>query len=188
MADDDELPEHIEQFIADQYEETMTLWTVELGDKFCELIAGGLNINQAMRYPGMPKTKNTIYAWLHKYPDFMAKYRIAKMARVESYIDEMIEISDDCTDDITMGVNGPMIKTSSIRRAQLRVDTRKWIAARINPDYNDKMVNEHTGPGGAALGNTIVQFTLLPTGTVLPTPERDPVAEFVEEVRHDASS
>lgn len=170
--------EEVQTFIADQYEDKMTLWTEELGDKFCELIAAGLTINQAMRFPGMPKTKLTIYSWLHKYPDFMAKYKLAKVARVEAYIDEMIEISDDCTDDIGMGPNGPIIKTSSIRRAQLRVDTRKWIAARINPDYNDKMVNEHTGPGGTGLGNTIVQFTLLPSGTVLPK-EEAPVADFV---------
>jgi len=181
VSDENELPDHVQSFIDNP--EQYASWSVELGDKFCELIAAGLTMDQAMRYPGMPATKNTIYAWLHKYPDFKEKYKIAKMARVESYVDEMIEIADDCTDDITMGVNGPMIKTSSIRRAALRIDTRKWIAARINPDYNEKLVNEHTGPGGAALGNTIVQFTLLPTGTVLPKPEADPVAEFVEQVK-----
>ena len=156
-----------------EYRNPSTLYTPELADTFCELIASGLNVAQALRYPGMPKHKTSIYQWLFKHPEFAEKYRLAQQARTEAYVEEMIEIADDCTDDIGMGPNGPIIKTSSIRRAALRIDTRKWNVSKLNAmKYGDKITQEHTGPGGASLGNTVINVQLLPTGTVIPK-ERD---------------
>ncbi len=41
---------------------------------------------------------------------------------------------------------------TAVARNRLRVDTRKWIAARILPKrYGDKVQQEHTGPNGSSL-------------------------------------
>lgn len=68
--------------------------------------------------------------------------------------EEIIEIADDSSEDyIKLGDDGdgPSIKFDSehVNRARLRVDTRKWIMARLSPKkYGDKLQQEITGPGG----------------------------------------
>lgn len=143
-------------------------YTKELGELFCELIAMGLSVKQAIRHPSLPKTHATIYLWLHQNEEFASLYRIAQKGRAVAMVEEMVEIADDACDDIKMGANGPIINNNSINRSRLRIDTRKWIASKWHSEaFGDKVVNEHTGAGGAPLGNTQIVVQLLPSGTVL---------------------
>lgn len=157
-------------------------YTPEMGEIFCNLIASGLGVKQCLRYPGMPSTKGSIYGWLHRYPEFAEKYRMAQASRAEAYVEEMIEIADDASDDIEWGKDGPKIKGSAIRRAQLRIDTRKWVVSKHNnARFGEKILNEHTGKNGAPLGDTHFNITLLPSGTVL-----EPEAEDGVTIEHEA--
>lgn len=149
-------------------------YTEELGQLFCELIAMGLSVKQALRHPLLPNTTNTIYLWLHQNDDFAKLYRIAQRGRAEAMVEEMIEISDDADDDIKMGANGPVLNTSSVNRSRLRIDTRKWVASKwFSERFGDKVTNEITGPGGSSVGNTQIVVQLLPTGTVLEKPPQE---------------
>lgn len=70
--------------------------------------------------------------------------------------DELLEIADD-------GQNDWMLRNSpdnpgwrengeAMRRSQLRIETRKWVAARLLPKrWGDKTVTEITGADGAPL-------------------------------------
>lgn len=75
--------------------------------------------------PGMP-TKTTVYRWLASNPTFRDLYARAKEEQAESLADEIVSIADDETDD-------PQSR-------RVRVDARKWVAARLLPrKYGDRI-------------------------------------------------
>lgn len=81
-----------------------------------------------------------IFRWLHDNVSFREQYARAKCSQIESFIDEVIEISDDSVNDSYIGDDGK-IKTSydNIHRARLRIDTRKWLASKLCPRlYGEK--------------------------------------------------
>ena len=56
---------------------------------------------------------------------------LARLSQAETYVDDIIAISDDTTGEI--------------QRDKLRVDSRKWIASKINPGkWGDKLAIETT--------------------------------------------
>lgn len=165
-------------------DEERTKYTKERGELVCELIAMGLNLKQCLRHPSLNVSKSTIYLWLHRNEEFAELYRIAQRGRAEGMVEEMVEIADDASDDIRMGAQGPVLNNSSVNRSRLRIDTRKWIASKwYSERFGDKVTNEHTGAGGAALGNTQIVVQLLPQGTVLEKPPEESNMTFVDGVK-----
>lgn len=72
---------------------------------------------------------SSVFLWLTKYPDFSENYAKAQAERSEAMFEEMFEISDDVEPD-----------AAHVAKARLRVDTRKWALARMNPKkYGDKV-------------------------------------------------
>jgi len=98
------------------------------------------------RYPHWP-SYNTIYTWLANNNDFRDQYARAKKLQVEVLIDEILEIADDTQHDTIISENGKKIANNEwINHARLKIDTRKWLAAKLVPRlYGDKIQNEHTG-------------------------------------------
>jgi hypothetical protein len=64
---------------------------------------------------------------------------------VDAYAEEIIEISDDGSKDTYIDEKGKqVIDREVIARAQLRIDARKWYAARLAPrKYGDKLPVTH---------------------------------------------
>jgi hypothetical protein len=68
--------------------------------------------------------------------------------------DETIEIADDSSRDWkkTVDKNGneiTVVDHDHIARSRLRVDTRKWLLAKVLPKiYGDRVTNEHVGKDG----------------------------------------
>jgi hypothetical protein len=61
------------------------------------------------------------------------RYNYSKQIQLQNIADEMIDISDN--DDNN---------ANQIKRDQLRIDTRKWILSRLNPNvYGDKLQTEN---------------------------------------------
>lgn len=90
-----------------------------------------------MPHPG------TICRWLAdpRNDVFREQYARAREAQAEFYADELIDIADD---------SGTASKPVDVNRSRLRVDARKWVAAKLLPrKYGDKM--EHSGPKGGAI-------------------------------------
>ena len=60
--------------------------------------------------------------------------------------DEIIAIADEKTTDWLMDKEGnERPNNEAIQRSRLRVDARKWVAAKLKPrKYGDRVMNEHT--------------------------------------------
>lgn len=118
-------------------------YTQEIADRICSEIADGKSVRTICSQPDMP-CRTTVFAWLRKFPEFAEAYRIATEERAESYAEELIEISDDGKND-WMEHNDPdnpgyKLNGEHFGRSRLRVDTRKWMCAKMKPKkYGEKL-------------------------------------------------
>ena len=112
----------------------------EVADDICALLASGESLLKVCKRPGMPD-KSTVFRWMAEHEEFRDKYAKATDARADAIFEELFEISDDAVED-----------AAAIAKARLRVDTRKWALARMNPrKYGDKVTTELTGKDGGAI-------------------------------------
>lgn len=64
--------------------------------KFCAAVAeGGKSIREICKLKGMP-SKATVFVWLRDHDDFRKMYEMAKDEQADTFIDEMVEIADNC--------------------------------------------------------------------------------------------
>ena len=80
----------------------------------------------------------TVWRWRQENPAFRESYARAREAQMERWADEIVEISDDTTQDMVLkeGRNGSTYLAPDqehIQRSRLRVDTRKFLMAKIAP-------------------------------------------------------
>jgi len=100
----------------------------------------------------------TIRSWIRSSEDLAARYARAKEEQIEVFAEEIIAISDDDTFDIAFKADGTTyVNTEHIQRSKLRVDSRKWLAAKLKPKkYGDKL--ELAGNADSPLIVQVVQF------------------------------
>jgi CHASE3 domain sensor protein len=92
-------------------------------------------------------------SWLTKKPDFLEQYTRAREIQAETQFDELIDIVDQPPElsHIT-DKNGELVEvkfdSSYVAWMKLRVDTRKWTAARMAPKKygENKQAQEQTDP------------------------------------------
>jgi len=112
-----------------------TEYSPELAKLICERVVThevGLQRLCSM-YDDMP-AKITINQWRNKYPEFATQYAQAKISQIETLVDEIIDIADDSTRDELINDQGVRVcNTEFIARSRLRIDTRKWLAAKLIP-------------------------------------------------------
>jgi PhoPQ-activated pathogenicity-related protein len=89
---------------------------------------------------------DTIYSWLWANQEFAELYARAKQYQAQLMADEIVSISDDMSQDIVYDEDGrPRQNNEFIARSRLRVDARKWVAAKLLPRiYGDKIQSEVT--------------------------------------------
>lgn len=99
----------------------------------------------------------TIYRWLRENDEFANLYARAKEDQADFLADESIEIADDDSLDVGFTDEGkPFVKGENIQRARLRVETRKWLTAKLRPKkYGDKIEQTFSNPDGTALNMTV---------------------------------
>lgn len=127
-----------------------TIYSEELADLICERIAThdiGLTRLCAM-YDDMP-TKETINQWRWKYDSFSDRYVKAKQLQAEVSAEACLEIADDATNDFMEALGeggqpeGYKLNGEHVARSRLRIDTRKWLAAKLAPKiYGERQVVE----------------------------------------------
>ena len=90
----------------------------------------------------------TVENWLHEDKEFLARYARAKEDQADYLVEEMLQIADDSSEDeIFIEAEDGSGQTAKrvcnkefIARSRLRVDTRKFIAAKLKPKkYGDKV-------------------------------------------------
>jgi len=120
-----------------------TDYTQELADKICEGISDGASMKTVCSPNDMPD-KATVFRWLRLHQDFCDNYTRALEERTEAMAEEIIDISDDGSNDFMTIVKGNQsyeIENKEVtNRSRLRVDTRKWIMSKMKPKkYGDKV-------------------------------------------------
>jgi hypothetical protein len=104
-------------------------YTQDFADEFCARVADGKSVRTICRAEDMPCTA-TVFKWLRVVPGFADQYARAKEEAADAMVEDMLDIADDSSEDRTEsgGVN-----SEHINRSRLRVETRKWIAAKLKP-------------------------------------------------------
>jgi hypothetical protein len=120
-------------------------YTPELAEDICEKLATGRSLRDICSEAGMP-AESTVRLWAADDRDgFAARYARAREAGYAVMAEEILEISDDATNDfmkrkLADGVEVETFNTEHVQRSRLRVDTRKWLLAKMLPKtYGDKL-------------------------------------------------
>lgn len=126
-----------------------TSYTQELADLICAELAEGKSMRTVCKADDMP-SMSTVFKWLRERPEFSQQYTKAKEESADALVEEMLDIADDGTND-WMEVHdkdgeaaGYKINGEAVQRSRLRVETRKWIAAKLKPKkYSEKVDVNH---------------------------------------------
>ncbi len=102
-----------------------TDYTPELAAEICGRVGAGESVKSICAEEGMP-VQSAIYRWLTLHPEFKEMYTLAKADSVDALVDQALDIADDLEGEV--------------QRDRLRVEARKWFAAKIAPrKYGDAM-------------------------------------------------
>jgi len=117
----------------------------EIAALICQRVAThsiGLTPLCAM-YDDMP-VPSTIYLWRLIHPRFSEDYAQAKMIQADILAEQCLEIADDNSRDsvIDPTTGFEVCNTDFIARCRLRIDTRKWLAAKLLPKQYGKSVDD----------------------------------------------
>jgi len=121
-------------------------YTDRVANLICIRLAEGESLNKICKDEKMPD-KATVFRWLAVNEDFCDKYARARELQAETQFDELIDIVDQPPELAhVVGKDGELIEvkfdSSYVAWMKLRVDTRKWTAARMAP----KKYGEHKAP------------------------------------------
>jgi hypothetical protein len=139
-----------------------TIFTQDLADQICEGIIDGMSLRKVLRQDGMPAGQ-TVWRWLRENQSFSEQYTRATAERAEAMAEDIMEISDDGTNDYIEDnyqegkTPGYALNGENIQRSKLRVDTRKWLMSKMQPKkYGDKL---DVTSGGEKLPSPIVDIS-----------------------------
>jgi hypothetical protein len=129
-------------------------YSPRLAAQICARIAAGEAVRAIAQTPGMPAS-STIYLWLNTQEDFRLLHAAACEERADALAEEMVAIADDCSGDWKAGGKDGkerVFDRENLARAKLRIETRRWRAARLAPrKYGDRA--EATGAGPALMSH-----------------------------------
>lgn len=131
-------------------------YSPEMAAKICALIADGHAVRKIGDMPDMPDSA-TIFRWLFddRKPEFRELYTRAKEIQAETMADSIVSISDEdtsCEIRLPDGSSKVVGDSAAVARNRLRVEARKWVAAKLLPrKYGDKIQAEVSGADGGAI-------------------------------------
>jgi len=113
-------------------------------------IAIGIPVRRAASASGF--SAEQFYRRLNENESIAQRYARAKEQALEAMADDILSIADDGLNDTQVDEEGN-VRTDHdvIARSKLRIDTRKWIMAKLAPKkYGDKVQTEHSVSDGLA--------------------------------------
>jgi hypothetical protein len=132
-----------------------TTYSHEVADRLLGEIAEGRSLKSLCKEPWAP-TGKSVFQWMRDDPEFASRYTTAKEEAAECFAEDMLEIAD--RDDLD-----PNDK-------RVRVDTRKWIAAKLKPKkYGDRQQIDVGAASTAAASPEDVANQLVTMATQYPT-------------------
>lgn len=128
-----------------------TDYTEELAADICVRLSEGESLKGICAGDDMPN-RATVFRWLAVHEAFRDMYARAREEQADTLADEIVSISDEeCTmvrADKHPGVKADdedgslevVFDSTAVARNRLRVDARKWVAAKLKPrKYGDKL-------------------------------------------------
>lgn len=122
-----------------------TLYSQALVDDICLRISAGETLVAICRTPGYPD-RTTVMRWLAdpKRKDFYDAYTKARIEQLDMWAEEIVEIAEDGRNDWVLNndENNPGYRFNGehYQRSRLRIDTRKWLLAKLNAKrYGDRI-------------------------------------------------
>lgn len=115
-------------------------YSQEIADLICEALMEGHSLRSICAAENMPN-KATVFRWLASNKEFSDQYARAREAQADCLFDDILEIADDGRNDSHLDDEGNRrTDTDVIQRSKLRVEARKWMAAKLRPRvYGDKL-------------------------------------------------
>jgi hypothetical protein len=126
-------------------------YSPEVTAAICDRLAKGESLRKICEDDDQPD-KSTVMRWLASHDEFRDQYARAREAQADYWAEEIIDISDDGSRDVVVVDGVEKTNQDVIARSRLRVDTRKWLMARMAPKkYGDKVTTEVSGPDGGEI-------------------------------------
>ena len=97
---------------------------------------------------------STVFKWLSENEDFAKQYARAREVQADALFDEILDIADDGSNDWMEKRNadgkniGWQENGEALRRSQLRIDARKWMAGKLRPKKYGEKLALTDGEGG----------------------------------------
>jgi len=115
-------------------------YSEELVEEICLRISFGEGLVKICKDEHIP-SRSTVMRWLLNNKEFQDKYAQAREAQADYLLEELLDIADDKSGDTYEDAKGNIkIDHENINRSRLRVDTRKWVIAKLAPKkYGDKV-------------------------------------------------
>lgn len=125
-----------------------TKFSEELFEDICNQIATtSIGLHRICKQQGISAV--TFFEWVKDDTELSNRYARAREAQAELLADQIIEIADDSSNDTKTIYKGEELveveNTEWTNRSKLRVEARKWIAAKLKPKkYGDKVEVDQT--------------------------------------------
>src|SRR5450830_1331321 len=111
-----------------------TIFSQALADQICARLIEGESLRAICLDESMPSL-SAVFGWLAKgeRQDFAQQYARARELQAEKLFDEIIAIADDGQNDTYTDPESGAVRVDHdvIARSKLRVDARKWAAAKL---------------------------------------------------------
>lgn len=145
-------------------------FTVKIGQDICKRIAAGETLTGICEDDDMPPVQTVRHwLWADQNPEFSKAYRSAREAQMDAWTDEILKISDDGHNDWMEKQYGEttawVTNGEALARSRLRVDTRKFLMAKIAPKrYGEKLAV--VGPNGGAIQTEVTEKQVIDFSTL----------------------
>lgn len=123
-----------------------------VAEEICRRLATGESLRSICRDEAFP-SEAAVRGWVvDDHEGFAAQYAGARDIGLDVMADEILEISDDGSNDWMERQTkegeplGWQLNGEHVQRSRLRVDTRKWILSKLAPKkYGDRLDLKHGG-------------------------------------------
>ena len=136
-------------------------YSLETCEVICARLIEGESLRAICRRDDMPAI-STVMNWLRQHQAFVELYARARELQADAMFEELLDIADDGTNDYGVNEDGESngkLDRDHITRSRLRIDTRKWILARMNPKkYGDAVSMRHSGDAQNPVGLLVTQL------------------------------
>lgn len=126
-----------------------SVYTDEIAKEICRRTAQGESLIRILKTEGMPGYDTVLHWKISKnenLAEFQRMYAKAKEDQADYLVEEILDISDNGTNDWMESQNpenpGYKFNGEHYQRSRLRVDTRKWAAAKLLPKKYAEKINQ----------------------------------------------